>query len=314
MNLYGLKVIDFHSHFPVQRPGGRNWRKRLVDRYGEDRADIILENSRMYRDKWRRMWAFEPPEEGVVHDDREQAQRWVDDMDAKGLERVNFMMGGGNDNLAKIIKMHPERFTGFAHHPLFGEGAAEELERAVTQLGLKGYKLIASGQSKPIDSEEAYPVWAVAEKLQIPVLAHFGVLGGGGGPAYNARNLNPLTFWKVLSDFPTMKLVVPHFGACYWRELLQLCWQCPNVYVDTSGSNQWMRWMPYDLELKKLFRKSVETIGPERLLFGTDSSYFPRGFSAEYLREQLKTCYELGLREEEISMIFHDNAAGLLKL
>ena len=75
-----------------------------------------------------------------------------------------------------------------------------------------------------------------------------------------------------------------------------------------------MRWMPYDLDLKKLFRKSVETIGPERLLFGTDSSYFPRGFSAEYLREQLKTCYELGLREEEINMIFHNNAAELLKL
>ena len=124
MNLYGLKVIDFHSHFPVQRPGGRNWRKRLVVRYGEERADIILENSRMYRNKWRRMWAFEPPEEGIVHDDREQAQRWVDDMDAKGLERVNFVMGVGNDNLAEIVKMHPERFTGFAHNPLFEEVAA----------------------------------------------------------------------------------------------------------------------------------------------------------------------------------------------
>jgi len=75
-----------------------------------------------------------------------------------------------------------------------------------------------------------------------------------------------------------------------------------------------MRWMPYDLDLKKLFRKAVETMGPERLLFGTDSSYFPRGFSVEYLREQLKTCYELGLREEEIRMIFHDNAAKLLRL
>ncbi len=100
MNLYGLKVIDFHSHFPIQRPGGRNWRERLVERYGEERADIILENSRMYRDKWRRMWAFEPPEE-EVHSDEEQAKRWVADMDAKGLERVNFVMGGGNDNLSR---------------------------------------------------------------------------------------------------------------------------------------------------------------------------------------------------------------------
>jgi predicted TIM-barrel fold metal-dependent hydrolase len=259
------------------------------------------------------MWAFEPPEEGI-HSDKEQAKRWVADMDAKGLERVNFVMGGGNDNLAQIIKWYPERFTGFASHPLFEEGAAEELERAVTELDLRGYKVIGSGQVKPIDSRDAYPVWEMAERLGVPVLIHFGVLGGGGGPAYNLYNLNPLSFWKVCSDFPSLKVIVPHFGACYWRELLQLCWQSPNVYVDTSGSNQWMRWMPYDLSLKDLFRKANETIGPERLIFGTDSSYFPRGFSLEYLREQLKVCYELGFTEEAIQRIFHDNAAEMLGL
>jgi predicted TIM-barrel fold metal-dependent hydrolase len=145
-------------------------------------------------------------------------------------------------------------------------------------------------------------------------LIHFGVLGGGGGPAYNVHNLNPLSFWKVCSDFPALKVVVPHFGACYWRELLQLCWQCPNVYVDTSGSNQWIRWMPYDLSVKDLFRKAYETIGAERLIFGTDSSYFPRGFSVEYLREQLKICYDIGVPDEGIHRIFHDNAAELLGL
>jgi predicted TIM-barrel fold metal-dependent hydrolase len=267
----------------------------------------------MYRNKWRRMWAFEPPEDDI-HSDEDQAERWVADMDLKGLERVNFVMGGGNDNLAKIVKLYPERFTGFANHPLFEEGAASELERAVTNLGLKGYKVIGSAQTKPMDSEEAYPVWDIAEKLKIPVLIHFGILGGGGGPAYDIRNLNPLTFWKVCSDFPTLKIVVPHFGACYWRELLQLSWQCPNIYVDTSGSNQWIRWMPYELNLKDLFRKAYETIGAERLIFGTDSSYFPRGFSVEYLREQLKICYELGMPDESIQKIFHDNAARLLRL
>ena len=219
-----------------------------------------------------------------------------------------------HDNLAHIVKWYPERFTGFAHNALFDEGAAAELERGVKELGLKGYKVIASGLSKPVDSEESYPVWEMAESLGVPVLIHFGVLGGGGGPAYDVRNLNPLTFWKVCSDFPTLNVVIPHFGACYWRELLQLCWQCPNVHVDTSGSNQWMRWMPYEVSLRDLFQKAIETIGPERLIFGTDSSYFPRGFSMEYLREQLRVCYELGVSEDSIRMIFHDNAARLLGL
>jgi len=72
--------------------------------------------------------------------------------------------------------------------------------------------------------------------------------------------------------------------------------------------------MPYDLSLKDLFRKALETIGVDRLIFGTDSSYFPRGFSVEYLREQLKICYDLGLPDTSIQRIFHDNAAELLRL
>jgi len=314
MNLYGLKVIDFHSHFPRQRAGrGTSYRDRMVERYGERRADIIIENSRRYRDEWRRMWAFDEPET-EVHTDEDQAERWVADMDAKGLSRVNFVMGGGNDNLAEIVSWHPERFTGMAHHSVWEDGAAEELERAVRELGLKGFKIIASSQQRPIDDKAAYPVWEMAENLEVPVLIHFGVLGGGGGPAYDLRNMNPLTLWRVCSDFPTLNFVIPHFGACYWRELLQLCWQCPSVHVDTSGSNQWMRWMPDDITMKDLFRKAMETIGPERLIFGTDSSYFPRGFSVEYLREQLRVCYDMGLEDESIEKIFSGNAARLLKL
>lgn len=314
MDLYGLKVIDFHSHFPTQRGGGfSGWRQRLVERYGEERTSIIMENSRRYREEWRRTWGFEPPE-SEAHTDEEQAERWVADMDSKGLERVNFVMGGGNDNLSKIVAMHPDRFTGFAHHDVFEEGAGKELERAVRKLGLRGFKLIATSQPKPIDDEAAYPVWEAAERLKVPVLIHFGVLGGGGGPAFDLGNINPLTLWKVAADFPTLDFVVPHFGACYWRELLQLCWQCPNVHVDTSGSNQWMRWMPYELSLKDLFRKAVETVGPERIVFGTDSSYFPRGFSVDYLKEQLRTCHEIGLEQGSIEKIFYGNAARLLKL
>jgi predicted TIM-barrel fold metal-dependent hydrolase len=314
MNLYGLKVIDFHAHFPIQRGDRRSrWRQRLVERYGERQADTILERSQLYRDEWRHRWGFEPPET-TVHSNEEQAKRWVEDIDRKGVERVNFVTGGGNDNLAEIVSWHPDRFTGFAHHPLFQEGAAEELERAVKELGLRGYKLIASSQTTPIDDESGYPVWEVAERLEVPVIIHFGVLGGGGGPARDLRNMNPLSLWRVASAFPRLVFVIPHFGACYLRELLQLCWSCPNVHIDTSGSNQWMRWMPYELDLKGLFRKAVETVGPDHIIFATDSSYFPRGFAERYLQDQIKACYDLGLEKGNIEKIFYRNAAKLLKL
>jgi hypothetical protein len=235
-------------------------------------------------------------------------------MDAKGVALVNFVTGGGNDNLAKIVAMYPDRFTGFAHHALFEEGAGGELERAIKSLGLRGYKLIASYQIKPIDDKKGYPVWEVAERLEVPVIIHFGILGGGGGPTYNLRNMTPLSLWEVAKMFPRLNFVIPHFGSGYIRELLQLCWSCPNVHIDTSGSNQWMRWMPYDLDLEKLFEKTVDTVGPERVIFATDSSYFPRGFSEQYLKRQLEACKAIDLDQESMEKIFHGNAERLLKL
>ena len=314
MSVYGVKVIDFHSHFPTsfRSPSGSG-RPPIVEKFGPEKLRLLQEESRWYRDEWRKLWFFEPPESGS-HTDEEQADRWVKDLDEKSVERVNFMTGGGNDNLAKIVQMHPGRFTGFAHHSMFSENATAELERAVKALGLRGYKIIATSQTRPIDDKSTYPFWETVENLGIPVCIHFGVLGGGGSFPSDLRNMNPLTLWEIAKMFPKIPFVVPHFGAGYFRELLLLCWYCRNVSIDTSGSNQWMYWDPYDLDLRAIFRKCVSTVGPDRIIFATDSSYFPRGLSLPYLLEQLRVCREIGIEESSIEKIFYGNAARLLKL
>jgi predicted TIM-barrel fold metal-dependent hydrolase len=313
MTSHGLRVIDFHSHFPTSNRGRITRRQRLAEIYGKDVASIILEQSFEHRNKWRKKWGFAPPEADIPSDE-DQANRWIADINEKGVDRVNFVTGGGNDNLAKIVSLYPDKFSGFAHHNLFREDAVSELERAVKKRGLKGYKIIASSQTDPIDDKSLYPVWESVENLEIPVIMHFGFLGGGGGPPSNLRNMNPLILWEVARAFPRIPFVVPHFGSGYLRELLLLCWSCPNVHIDSSGSNQWMLWMPFDLDIKGLFRKVIETVGPDRLIFGSDSSYFPRGFSSPYLREQVKTCRSMGLDEESIEKIFYKNAAKLLNI
>lgn len=314
MKFHGLKIIDFHSHFPTSYRGGTDSvSSRLLEKYGAERLKLLREQSRQYREEWRALYDFEPPE-SEIRSDEEQATRWVKDLDEKGVERVNFVTGGGNDNLAKIVKMYPDRFIGFAHHSMFSEDAPAELERAIKELGLKGYKIISSSQIRPIDDKSTYPFWETVEKLEIPVLIHFGVLGGGGSLPGDLRNMNPLTLWEIAKMFPKITFVVPHFGAGYLRELLLLCWFCRNVSIDTSGSNQWMTWMPFEINLKSLFRKAIESVGPDRIIFGTDSSYFPRGFSIDYLEEQLRVCRLLRLEESTIEKIFYKNAAKLLKL
>ncbi|UCF59122.1 MAG: amidohydrolase family protein, partial [Candidatus Bathyarchaeota archaeon] len=198
-----LKVIDFHAHFPTANwtKWVASWKRQLAEKYGDENAQLFIEQSAHDREEMRKLWGFAPPE-SETHTDEEQAARWVADIKNKGVERVNFVTGGGNDNIAKIVRLYPDKFSGFAHHSLFSEDAPSELERAVEELGLKGYKVIASSQTRPIDDKSIYPVWETAEKMRIPVIIHFGVLGGGGGPALDLRNMNPLTLWEVAKMFP----------------------------------------------------------------------------------------------------------------
>jgi len=255
---------------------------------------------------------LDPPERNTFSDE-EQADRWAAEVERYGLRAVGFVTGGGNQNLAKVIARHPEKFVGFAHHYLFGAEAAAELRRAVQEDGMRGYKLLAPTLDRPVEDLDGYPVWEVCAELDIPVLIHFGIQGSGGGIAWH-ENINPLKLHNVAKDFPEVTFVVPHFGCAWIRETLQLCWACGNVSIDTSGSNQWVRWVDGEWSTKKLFRKYMETIGPERIIFGTDSSYFPRGFAEKYLIDQIRDLRELNYREDDIQLIFGGNAARLVKM
>lgn len=302
-----LQVIDIHTHFPVENTMGAAYPRRephpLLAAYAKERGE------RMHHE-----WStepYEPAAESPEEIERAEA-RWLGEIERYGLRLVNFVSGQSNDLLSQIVKRHPDKFSGFAHHRL-EPGADKELKRAVDELGLRGYKLLGPRTDYAFEDPALRPVWEFCAERKLPVLIHFGFLGRGGGVVQHPR-MSPLSLFEVARDFPEIPFIIPHFGAGYWRELLALCWSLPNIFVDTSGSNQWMRWMPYELTLEDLFRKAHETIGPERLVFGSDSSLFPRGFSVRYLQDQLRTCYTSNFPERDIKAIFGGNAARLLGL
>ncbi|NIM94004.1 MAG: amidohydrolase family protein [Anaerolineales bacterium] len=309
---HDFPIIDFHVHFPVPEPAWEARWQKIVDDIGERRAAMLKEHAQSLHEDWRSAWCFPAPEEESPPAE-EQARRWVEELDAYGIDKVVWVTGGGNDTLGKIVAMYPDRFIGFAHHDPFEEGAAEELRRCVEEYNFRGYKTLAPGLDRSIADRAGWPLWEMCAELEIPALIHFGPMGAGGGTMYH-ENINPLTLHDVAKSFPDVNFVVPHFGCGYVRETLHLCWGVGNVYIDTSSSQQWTRWMPGDLTQKDLFRKYLETIGPERLIFGTDSSWFPLGFVNRYLLDQLRDCRYLGVREEDIQLIFGGNAVRLLKL
>ena len=67
----------------------------------------------------------------------------------------------------------------------------------------------------------------------------------------------PLDLHAIAVRYPRVPFIVPHFGAGYLREALMLADLCPNVYLDTSSSNSWMRYE--GLDLRTVFRRALDT-------------------------------------------------------
>lgn len=306
-----MRVIDSHVHFPVKKiidDGKRGEPDRGIWTIPPQEMDPWLAAEKA---KWQSAWRFPRPIEVT----REEAERlWVEECGKYDyLERIVFVTAGGNDTAAELVKAHEGLFVAYAHHDPFLSDAPERLDRAINRDGLSGYKILAPSIEGFIGDRKLYPLWEIANAAEVPLLIHFGIEGAAGGIA-NHININPLSIHGVAKDFPKLRIIIPHFGCGYVFETLNLCWACPNVSIDTSGSNQWMRWMPYELNLEILFRKYYETIGPSRIIFGTDSSWFPRGFATAYLDEQVRAMVYVGYNDDERDAVLYRNSASLLKI
>ena len=82
----------------------------------------------------------------------------------------------------------------------------------------------------------------------------------------------------------------------------------PNVLLDTSSSNRWTSLHP-GLTLREVFARALDCVGADRLLFGTDSSFFPRGWQNAIYEEQRAIVADLGVDATAQAAIFGGNFA-----
>jgi predicted TIM-barrel fold metal-dependent hydrolase len=90
------------------------------------------------------------------------------------------------------------------------------------------------------------------------------------------------------------------------RETLMAAEQCATIHLDTSSSNNWMKYYP-GLTIEQVLRQAVAVAGPDRVLFGTDSSFFPRGWQQPLFEVQEATLGGIGLPLDQQQKIFADN-------
>lgn len=305
------EITDFHLHLPV---AADDWlapyRARYIAAYGEEKWAYRCEMDAR-QPSWLPLYDFPEPEP-VGTDYRAVSDRWYAEAQAQNLKRVCFLTGGGNDMLEKAVALHPDKFSGFAHHAITDPDSADQLEKAIREQGLCGYKILAPLIEQPLSSKAFEPTFEVCDQYRLPVNIHFGILGGGGGVS-GGENISPMAIAEVVKRFPHANFIIPHFGCGYTNDLLRIAWGAPNVYVDTSGNNLWTKWTMERYTLEQLFTVFSDTVGAERILFGTDSEWFPRGFARKYLEQQCYAMNNIGLSETQMQAILSGNAERLLE-
>lgn len=237
-----------------------------------------------------------------------------------------------NDRLAEAVRRHPDRFAGFAHLPMRSpEAAADELERAVRDLGFKGAMINGLTQGRFLDHESFTPLLARFAELDVPLYLHPnlppkpvfdayysglpGIAGGAlasgafGWHSETGLHILRLAVAGTFERHPGLKLIVGHMGEMlpFMLARADLSLGCQGfppvssiitdrVYVTTSG---FFTLPP--------FQTALGTFGVDRILFSVDYPYVSNRLGRAFLDA-------LPLSEADRTKIAHGNADRLLKL
>jgi uncharacterized protein len=244
----------------------------------------------------------------------ELGDRWIAELDRHGVHRAALIASVPGDavSVAEAVAHHPHRLVGFFMHNPLGADADAALERGFGDLHLRAVCLFPAMHGYRLDDECAARVFRAAAVHGGAVFVHCGVLTVGvrkklGLPSrFDLRLGDPLAVARLAMEFPQVPVIIPHFGAGYFREALMAADQCPTIHLDTSSSNGWTRFHD-GLTLERVFRTALAAVGPSRLLFGTDSSFFPRGWLAPIYEEQRRILASLDLSDDAAAAIFGGN-------
>jgi predicted TIM-barrel fold metal-dependent hydrolase len=217
---------------------------------------------------------------------------------------------GVNDALAEVIAQAPGRFSGLAMLPTVApEAAADELQRAVEERGLKGALFHGLSHGRFLDAPEFRPIFARAEKLKVPLYLHpalpdktvteryyapYGqshpafVRSGWGFGVETGTHAIRLILSGLFDEHPDLQVVLGHLGEgipfflARIDESLSRRGNAPvrfeevfrnNFHVTTSGFLS-------DAAL----RCCIEQMGIERILFAVDWPYVGNNDATDWIR------------------------------
>ncbi len=221
-------------------------------------------------------------------------------------KRAAELARSANDYAGSLITKYPGRFAAFAAVPLQDPKiAAQELERAVQQLGLKGalingYSNIGEGETvQYLDDEPAWEFWEQVSKLNVPVYLHPReplpsqtraiqgypeLVGSAWAFTYEtASHAIRLMLSGLFDKYPNLKIILGHLGEGLPYVLPRLQHRIDEQREGERGAkakrrpsyyfsrNFWVTTSGH--HHTSPFLEVVEQLGWERVLFSIDYPY-----------------------------------------
>lgn len=332
-----MKKIDWETHFITKEYMAFMNQHKGYPRYGED-------------PKTKRRRLFYTPDVGeplgdplieklldlgegrLKNMDKAGIDVQVLSLTSPGVEQFDPAVGTAmakeaNDFLYEAVRKHPARFFGLAAlAPKNPGAAADELERAVTQLGFKGWKTHSNYGGEYLDEKKFWPILERAEKLDaivylhpavpnIPQLTQYGIVLAGppfGFGIETCITMVRLIYSGVMDRYPKLKIMLGHYGEGmpFLMHRIDFAYLKPwfdpeatpklkrkpsdylreNVYYTTSGNY-----------FKGAWDCTYEAVGPDRILLSTDYPY-------EDSEECMRFLESLSLSEKDRNKLYHENA------
>lgn len=238
-----------------------------------------------------------------------------------------------NDVLAAAIQRYPERFAGLATiAPQYPQGAAQELQRAASNLGMKGFLINSHTQGEYLDDRKFWTIFEAAQALSMPLYLHprepapamigplldYGLYFAGWGFAVEtASHALRLIMSGLFDQFPRLQIILGHMGEGlpFWlqridnRYLLQVkigavkpLARLPSEYfldnflITTSG-----------VMSAPALRLCMDVVGVERIMFAADYPY-------ESVEESVQFMDSVEISPAERQAIYSANAERVFNL
>jgi len=266
---------------------------------------------------------------------------------ARGNDAID-LARAANDGMAELVRRHPGRFPAFvAALPLANpDAAARELERALDDLGARGFQIFSNILGKPISAAEFLPLFEAVHRRGLPIWLHpyrgadfsdyqtetaseFEIWWTFGWPYDTSVAMARLVFAGHFDRFPELKMITHHMGAMapYFEGRIGPGWDqlgARTSDVDYSKVLQRLKKRPFDY-FKMFYADTalfgaydatvcgLKFFGVDHVVFASDAPFDPEK-GPMYIRDTIAIVDRLPIGEDERQRIYWRNAVELLRL